>query len=218
MKDDQMRTQWRWTVFALAVVALLIAAMWPRGRESTEVAQPPAATASHAGGSATADGASLAALAVAAALRPCPLPDPQRTTSGQLSGVNVSCLGSREKFDVGDALAGEPTLINLWASWCAPCREEIPILGAYAEEPDSVRVVGVNVQDSQSSALALLADLGVHYPSYGDADEVQGTLVAPPVLPLSFVVQRDGSVERVTDPPVFRNTQQIRDAVARMVR
>lgn len=81
-----------------------------------------------------------------------------------------------------------------------------------------MRVVGVNVQDSQSSALALLADLGVHYPSFGDADAVQRTLVAPPVLPLSFIVQRDGSVERITDPPVFRDKQQIRDAVARIVR
>ncbi|MDV8015524.1 TlpA disulfide reductase family protein [Rhodococcus sp. IEGM 1241] len=130
----------------------------------------------------------------------------------------VSCLGSEEMVDLGGALAGEPTLINLWASWCAPCREEIPVLGAYAEESDAVRVVGINVQDSQSSALALLAELGVHYPSFGDADAVQRTLVAPPVLPLSFVVQRDGSVERITNPPVFRDKQQIRDALARMVR
>ncbi|MCJ0905213.1 TlpA disulfide reductase family protein [Rhodococcus sp. ARC_M6] len=213
-----MRTQWRSTVFVLAVVALLVAAMWPRERQSADVAQPPSAPISHVGESEPSDDASLAALAVAAALQPCPLPDPQGSPSEQLSGVYVSCLGSRERIDIGRALAGEPALINLWASWCAPCREEIPVLSAYAEEPGAVRVVGVNVQDSQSSALALLADLGVHYPSFGDADAVQRTLVAPPVLPLSFIVQRDGSVERITDPPVFRDKQQIRDAVARMVR
>lgn len=125
-----------------------------------------------------------------------------------------SCLGTTSKVDIGAALVGTATLINLWASWCAPCREEIPVLARYATEPGAVRVVGIDVQDSQTAALSLLADLGVHYPSYGDAGVVVQALRAPPVLPLSYLVGADGSVRRITSTSVFRDVAQVRDAIA----
>ncbi|MDX5961907.1 TlpA disulfide reductase family protein [Rhodococcus opacus] len=160
----------------------------------------------------------MAQLAVAAALRPCPEASPAGALPGDLTGVTAPCLGSTTKIDIGSALSGEPTLINLWASWCAPCRQEIPVLEAYANEPGAVRVVGVNVQDKQTNALALLTELNAHYPSFGDADAVQKALPAPPVLPLSFLVQRDGTVERITSTPVFHDPAQVREAIGSLIR
>ncbi|MCY4670575.1 MAG: TlpA family protein disulfide reductase, partial [Rhodococcus sp.] len=69
-----------------------------------------------------------------------------------------------------------------------------------------------------SAALALLTDAGVRYPSFAAIDDVGIALSAPPVLPLSFLVQRDGSVDQVTAPMVFENTDQIRSAVSELMK
>ena len=76
--------------------------------------------------------------------------------------------------DVAAATAGEPTLINVWATWCAPCRKELPALQEYSQRPGAVRVLGVQVQSGQAGGLELLDSLGdplafkhwsKHYPS-----------------------------------------------------
>ncbi|MDJ0001071.1 TlpA family protein disulfide reductase, partial [Rhodococcus ruber] len=60
---------------------------------------------------------------------------------------------------------------------------------------------------------ALLTQLGVRYPNYLDGGSVLDALSAPPVLPLSFLLHPDGTIERITDPTVFETTDQIRPAV-----
>jgi hypothetical protein len=95
----------------------------------------------------------------------------------------------------------------------------MPVLDAYAREPDAVRVIGVNVQDTGSSAAALMTDLGIGYPSFADTDgRVQQALAGPPVLPLTFLLQRDGSVVRIASPAVFSDPGQVRAAVNGLLR
>jgi thiol-disulfide isomerase/thioredoxin len=127
----------------------------------------------------------------------------------------VPCLGAPDTVTLATALAGRPVLLNLWASWCVPCRQEMPALAAYATQPDAVRVLGVDVQDDPAAALGLLADLGVHYPSVTDPDHtLQHALAVPPVLPVSYLLRPDGTVRRITDPLVFNSPDQVRVAVA----
>lgn len=210
-----MRSQTRSMTVALAVVVLLIVAIWPRDDTSAGGERV------WSGRSAPSSPAPLTQQNTGAARDPgsvgqCPTAAGS-VGSGPLAGVELVCLGGSAPTDVAAALSSEPTLINLWASWCAPCREEMPVLDRYARESGAIRVVGINVQDREAAALALMSELGVQYPSYGDGDAVLAALEAPAVLPQSYVLTPGGAVQRVTDPLVFDDPDQIRDAVHRLL-
>ena len=131
--------------------------------------------------------------------------------------MTVPCLGAPGAVDLGAALAGRPALLNVWASWCAPCRAELPALAEYARRPDAVPVVGIDVQDDSRSALVLLRELGVTLPSVTDpADALRSALALPPALPVSYVVRADGSVVRVDPPTPFTSADEVAAAVERL--
>lgn len=200
------------TVVVAALAVLGIVALWPRAQPGPPDAGPPAVT--------TATDADLAPLRAAAALAPCPAASSPAGSSnpaiGPLTGVAVPCLGAPGTVDLATALAGRPALLNVWASWCRPCRTELPALAAYAARPGAVPVVGIDVQDDPRSALAMLRDLGVTFPSVTDPDDrLRAALAIPPVLPVSYVVRADGTVVRVDPPTPFASADEVAAAVER---
>ncbi|WP_007025208.1 TlpA family protein disulfide reductase [Saccharomonospora iraqiensis] len=137
-----------------------------------------------------------------------------------LDGVRVTCLGDGAPVAMDAATGGEVTLINVWATWCEPCREELPLLQGYAARPDAARVLLVQVQSSQVDGLDLLDELGVRLPSVHDGEGMRGpvrdALDVPPMLPASYVVGADGDVEFVTEPRLFTSLEQVSGVVERL--
>jgi thiol-disulfide isomerase/thioredoxin len=84
--------------------------------------------------------------------------------------VNVLVGGGPEAFDAQlRALRGHPVVVNMWASWCAPCRYELPLLQREAVKRGArVAFLGVNVMDDRDSALKLAARYPMPYPSFVD--------------------------------------------------
>ena len=89
--------------------------------------------------------------------------------------------------------AGEVTLVNFWASWCAPCRVEHPQLMALKDE--GLTIIGVNYKDDPEKALGFLEELGDPYSAIGaDADGRTAIDWGVYGVPETFVVDGDGTV------------------------
>jgi len=91
-------------------------------------------------------------------------------------------------------LDGKVTVVNIFASWCGPCRQEHPVLSALAKD-GRIRVVGINYKDQPGNARRFLADLGNPYAAVG-VDERGRTAIDWGVygVPETFVVGPDGVI------------------------
>ncbi len=102
----------------------------------------------------------------------------------------------RGRFDLAEQ-RGQVVLVNVWASWCGPCRTEFPVLAAAARDlgPRGLVVVGINTQDSREKAQAFLREMGgAAYPSLSDTDGTHAINWGTFGVPETFLVDRDGTV------------------------
>lgn len=100
------------------------------------------------------------------------------------------------RFDLAD-WRGEVVLVNLWASWCEPCRREHPLLESAAASlgPRGLRIVGVDVHDDPADARAFLAEFGgARWPSLTDPEGTHAVAWGTFALPETYLVGRDGTV------------------------
>lgn len=106
----------------------------------------------------------LRALRQAAALQPCP---PGIGTG--LPDLRLDCLAGGKQVPLRAAGPGVPMLVNLWATWCPPCVQEVPDLVEFAgKSAGRVAVVGVDIEDEPSDALKFAQQYGMRYPSVVD--------------------------------------------------
>jgi len=89
---------------------------------------------------------------------------------------------------------GKPVVLNFWASWCPPCREELPALDELARKHPEVAVVGVNYQDPPSGARRLQQELGWTFPSIGDAGGELGSRMGLQGMPTTYFLDADHRV------------------------
>ena len=116
----------------------------------------------------------------------------QRRPDYTLGSVDGSIV-SADEFD------GQVVLVNFWATWCAPCREEMPMLMAFREDhrAKGVEVVGIAIDDV-AAARGFVDELGIEYPNLVGSTDVMATIRlygnASGALPYTVLVDSDGIV------------------------
>lgn len=123
-----------------------------------------------------------------------------------LAGDGIGPVGARVALD---DLRGRVVVLNLWASWCGPCRTEAPLLEDLArrhrQRGDDVVFLGLDTQDLSGDARAFAREYGLSYPSLRDGtDRAQRALEARGV-PETWIIDREGRIAyhhigAVTDP------------------
>lgn len=117
--------------------------------------------------------------------------------ASELPAVELPCFVDGQPVRV-DAIRG-PAVINLWASYCAPCRVELPAFQRLSQRlGDRLHVIGVDTYDGREAARSIGEDFGLTFPTLYDRDAVlQSTLGRGAVLPMTVFVDGNGRIRHV---------------------
>jgi len=112
-------------------------------------------------------------------------------------GARLPDIGMRDlngRAVTAESLRGKVVLVDFWASWCAPCREEMPVLQRLHEKysAQGLVIVGVSVDRDASKAREFASRLGITFPLVHDAQHTLAGRFSPPKMPSSYVVDRRG--------------------------
>lgn len=139
----------------------------------------------------------LPLLALVTTLAGCVTPVEVGSVAPDFTATN---LASNEPVSFTEAYAGEVTLVNIWATWCEPCKEEIPALQELYEKmgPRGLRIAAVSIDEAGPEVVReFMAGFGVTFDVLHDpAGAIQQTYRTTGV-PESFLVGRDGRIMRI---------------------
>lgn len=113
-------------------------------------------------------------------------------------------LGSEETSSVA-ALRGQVVLLNFWASWCIPCRDEAPVLERAQRQlvaADAGSVLGVTVDDSPPASLRFVDQHNIGFPSVRDVGQELGRRYDTGGVPESFLIDRQGRIVALRRGPI----------------
>jgi cytochrome c biogenesis protein CcmG, thiol:disulfide interchange protein DsbE len=101
-------------------------------------------------------------------------------------------------------LRGYPVVVNLWASWCVPCRQEVPELDRFAQRyrRHGISVLGINVQDNSDDALAFLQDYEASYRQLRSIGDERSAAFGSTGVPENFLVDPRGRLALIWRGPV----------------
>jgi cytochrome c biogenesis protein CcmG/thiol:disulfide interchange protein DsbE len=113
---------------------------------------------------------------------------------------------------------GSWVLVNFWASWCAPCRDESPALQRFSERnPDDLVVLGINTQDLSDDATGFVDEFGLTYTMLRDPDSASPLSddYGATGLPESFLVDPDGRLAAICRGPI--NGGELDEVIAPLI-
>lgn len=128
-------------------------------------------------------------------------PPPPHVRVGQpLPALSLVSLENRPR--TLEPVAGKLLMINVWATWCAPCRHEMPSLQRLADQlgPERFELVGISVDSDEHLVREFLIERKIRFPSLLDRNLAMASgVLGLRVFPSSFFVRPDGSVARVVE-------------------
>ena len=94
---------------------------------------------------------------------------------------------------------GDVVMINFWATWCGPCRQEMPLLEELYSRYQRVgfNLLGVNIDDDSRRAMQMAEELGINFPVLFDARKEVSELYEVEAMPVTVLVDREGTVRYV---------------------
>ena len=124
-------------------------------------------------------------------------PTPAGKAGDQLPDLTLNCFTGGAPVNLRDVKG--PAVINVWASWCPPCRKELPAFQRLSERADGrFQVIGVNSRDSRGGAQSIGEDYGVGFPMLLDQGDAFQRALVRNAFPLTVLVDADGRI-RHTD-------------------
>ena len=119
---------------------------------------------------------------------------PGGRSGGPAAAIELPRLDGEGTVSLAD-LRGRPVVVNFFASWCVPCRKEMPAFQAVAERVgDRVAFLGVDHQDDRKGGLDLVADTGISYPSGYDPDGKVAEAYGLFGMPTTLFIGPDGTL------------------------
>jgi thiol-disulfide isomerase/thioredoxin len=112
--------------------------------------------------------------------------DDAATDDGGWPDVAVVATADGSEVSSLDAVGEGLTVVSLWATWCGPCKKELPMLEELSGE--GVAVVGVNIGDSPDAVDDFLDEFGITFPNYIDTDGVLMSDLDVPSVPATMIV------------------------------
>lgn len=94
---------------------------------------------------------------------------------------------------------GEVVMVNFWATWCGPCRQEMPLLDELYTRYERVgfQLLGVNIDDEPRRAMDMVRELGVNFPVLFDNTKEVSKLYEVGAMPVTVIIDREGNVRHV---------------------
>jgi len=113
---------------------------------------------------------------------------------GQLAPALTGATLSGKSLSV-ETMQPKPVLLVFWASWCGPCKKEVPLLHSLMDQyGDSISVVGVNMGEPVTQARVAAQELGMRYPSLLDLDGSVSSAWRVRTLPLGVILDGSGRI------------------------